>query len=142
MQTLTVYYVGESKDLDKNAYFGHLFGAKSYKESEEYFPKNLKTVIVRDCEEIAFNAFYGCSLTELRVPFLGNTNGENSYLGYVFGAETKEDNVAFVPQTLKKVVLSDGATVGVGAFMGCNHLEEVVLPADMTEVCDNTFDVI
>ena len=91
------------------------------------------------------------ALKEIKLPFIGETATENSYMGYVFGETTATGTL--VPATLKtiaivnnpdvadnafkgfanvqKIVIGSLATIGKNAFQGCTNLS--VLNADGTD---------
>ena len=140
--TLTVYFVGESVSTEKNGYLGHLFGARAYNDNATFVPESLKNVIVKECDAIGFGAFYGCNLEELTVPFVGNElNGvKNTHFGYIFGATSEENNATYVPETLKKVVVTDATVIANNAFKGCKYIEEIVLPVGVVSIGGNAFE--
>ena len=91
---------------------------------------------------IDFGAFEGCSgLTEMVLPFAGeNLDGEeNTHFGYIFGAETWEENVEFVPQSLTKVTLTAATQIKARDFSVCKSLTEIVLPDTLKTIGDAAF---
>lgn len=84
----------------------------------------------------------GCGrLESLTLPFPGGSaDGENSYLGYLFGAEHYTLSEGFLPSALMRVELSEGITsVPANAFYECSRLREVVLPATVTNIQHRAF---
>ena len=91
---------------------------------------------------MGFAAFSGCTnLVSLTLPFVGMRDDAwgSGWFGQIFGAETYEDNAAFVPDGLKSVTLTGGAIIGANAFSGCAGLTAVSLPGTLTEIKDNAF---
>ena len=71
----------------------------------------------------------GCtSLKTLRTPVLGQDREGKSYLGYLFGAESYEDNPLKVPPSLKNLSLgASGGELPDFALYDCNDLAVVLL---------------
>ena len=86
--------------------------------------------------EIGLGALEGClSLRNLVLPFVGGTQNENSYLGYIFGATNPTFSLDFYPNALRKVSILSGCTqLGDYAFYNCQSLRTVVLPEGITTV--------
>lgn len=81
-------------------------------------------------ESVGQGAFAGCSsLTVASLPFVGGGAEENTFLGYIFGAENHEQNGACVPASLREVTVTGGG-VPEYAFYGCVSLVSVSLPED------------
>lgn len=103
-------------------------------------------------------AFEGCAaITSITLPFIGSQVGSannTDTFDYIFNGS--------VPETLKKVTITnetnvpenafkdlsniehikinDGIkTIGAGAFDGCASLCEFIIPDGIVEICDNTF---
>jgi len=104
------------------------------------------------------------SLTELRLPFIGGSAYENTYLSYLFGADSYRANhfsfaaeiqlnalvkvdedysALLIPQTLTKVVITGTPRViPEGAFYHAMSLEKVVFldPDELYAVGDSAFE--
>ncbi len=81
------------------------------------------------------------SLHRLTLPFIGGSRTENTYLAYLFGAETPEFARGFYPPKLTDVTLLEGAqALGSYAFFSCTSLTEVTLPEGLTEIGLRAFD--
>ena len=96
----------------------------------------VRAVFVPDSvESIGQGAFEGCDdLATLRLPFIGD-GGENSFLGYIFGAKSYDENAVKVPALLDMLLLGDGvSSVKENAFRGCKTLSAVILPEDLGEI--------
>lgn len=68
LKSISLPFIGETATT--NHYLGHIFGASSYNENNDYVPITLKEVkILYGCTIIANNAFYNCkSLTKIIIP--------------------------------------------------------------------------
>ena len=104
------------------------------------------------------------SLSELRLPFVGGSAHENTFLAYLFGADSYRDNhfsfqaevgynaltkvnedysALLIPQTLTKVVVTGTpGTIAEGAFYHAMSLEKVVFldPYELYAVGDSAFE--
>ncbi|MBE6703331.1 MAG: leucine-rich repeat domain-containing protein [Ruminococcaceae bacterium] len=92
-------------------------------------PNTLKTV--------GRGAFQNCtSLSTLTIPFAGaSADGNGStHFGYIFGAESVEENNLSLPSTLKMVTLNGTTPVADNAFRGCAELETVTIGAGVPTV--------
>ena len=99
--------------------------------------------ISNSVESIDFGAFTGCSkLLELKLPFVGasHTDTENSYLGYIFGANSYSKNKNFVPGNLRKVTVTDATTIGFRAFYDCTSIAEISIPDSVTFIDAYAFE--
>ncbi len=124
-------------------------------------------------EYIAFSAFEGCNaLEQMTLPMsaartaevAGEDKPKTEYMhfGYIFGAETPEQNAEFVPASLEtvniigfrqvtdksfagcqmsSVVMSGGVNViGEGAFKDCDKLASVEIAPSASEIGDGAFE--
>ena len=113
---------------------------------------------------IGLGAFQGCaSLSSVTVPFVGGSSGENTFFGYIFGAENAQYTAGFLPAYLRRVTVLDTCTslgdyafyecssiqtvtlsqgittIGVRAFERCTSLTSVNLPASLRHIRENAF---
>ena len=142
IENISLPFVGRAPNGTTNTHFGYIFGASNYEENADYIPSGLKSVTISGEYQIVKGAFYGCnSLESLTIPFIGATlNGtENTHLGYIFGADTMYDNLNYVPQSLKTVVISGANTIGKGAFYECESLTKVDILGDVYNIGDYAF---
>lgn len=97
-------------------------------------------VIVPDTvTSIARGAFSGCKrIQRLSVPFAGGSEGEHTYIGYVFGAGSPEQNINFLPESLEELTVG-GSTVHERAFLGCERLKSITFTEAVT-VESSAFD--
>ena len=88
--------------------------------------------------KIEKNAFNACNNIEtIRIPFIGDSKTSynsgikkaNTLFGYIFGAESYENQKAYVPMNLHKVIISDEVVnIQSYAFYGCKQITEIILP--------------
>ena len=92
--------------------------------------------------EIGFGAFQNCTdLRILTLPFVGFSKAENTYLGYVFGAEVPDFAKGYYPGRFQEVVLLEGCTaLGDYAFFECETLRGVTLPNGIESIGVRAFD--
>lgn len=83
---------------------------------------------------IGRSAFSGCSgLTSITIPFVGEKmdgTGETSF-DHIFGIG--------VPDSLKEVVITGGASIGDWAFSGCSGLKSITIPDSVTSIGEYAF---
>lgn len=85
---------------------------------------------------IGFAALRDCrSLMSLSLPFIGETVEKNTFLGYLFGAETPTFASGFYPPFLQTLVLSEGCSaLPAFALFECRSLQSLILPSTLTSV--------
>ena len=100
----------------------------------------------KNTQSIGFAAFAGCnSITSLTLPFIGSTASEfdkYSHFGYIFGAETYQDNASFIPQKLTTVsILSTPYEIEIraNAFYGCNTITNISIPKHVVSIGKGAF---
>ncbi len=154
LESITLPYVGTSE----HAHFGYVFGA----DDNSLVPQSLKSVTVTggtsiasgafaDCanitgialpasiQSIGLGAFRGCAaLEEIALPFIGN-GATQKHLGYVFGAETADQNAEFVPASLTSIAVLGGTAVAENAFANCYHIQNITLPTGIKDIGQNAF---
>lgn len=96
-----------------------------------YLPNNI--------EYIGLGAFSGWNnLQEITLPFIGSqrqlSSSYSSNFGWIFGAESDDDNSYYVPSNLKSVVITDALKIYNDAFSGCQYLESIVIFGSATSV--------
>ena len=94
---------------------------------------NLTSIVVaNNVSEIGTEVFSDCKkLQELEIPFLGQTetDADNCFLGYLFGATDASYNVQDVPRSLRTVKIFKGK-LNEDSFLSCRDLAIVHLPAN------------
>lgn len=116
-------------------------GASAYEECSSID----KLTVPKSVKEIGQRAFRGCaSLEEVTLPFIGIQRGVTDKMshvfGYIFGGDSyssettipqryKEGNVYYyhIPQTIRKVTITDETIVPYGAFDGCSFIDEIII---------------
>ncbi len=97
---------------------------------------------VSDISAAGFGALEGCkSLTSIELPFVGD-GGDNTHFGYIFGAETYDDNAECVPASLKTVTVKGGNRVDDCAFKNCKTLGEVLFDNDTATETDGVDELV
>lgn len=104
---------------------------------------SLKEIEIPDSVEyIGSAALHGClSLENLTLPFMGSSSktNDNSYLGYIFGANSYLLNFTFVPKSLKKITITQSTSINECAFKSCKYIETIVLSDKITSIYDYAF---
>ena len=149
---LTIPFVGETLQGQKNSCFGYIFGAYLYSYNDRYVPDTLKTVIIsevatsigeyafQDCSSlnsvifdknsqlfsIGNYAFYGCSgLTSIEIPSSVTSIGRYAFSGC---------------SSLTSIEIPSGVTsIGNSAFSGCSSLTSIEIPGGVTSIDYFTF---
>ncbi len=101
-----------------------------------------RVVLSERLERIELGAFLGCvDLRSMTLPFVGGSRIENTYLGYLFGAEVPDFSKGFYPSYLSEIVLLDGCTsLGNYAFFECSALSSVTLPEGLSSIGVRAFE--
>ena len=119
---------------------------------------------------IGYVAFKGCnSLTEITLPFIGEYDGINGYaynnvFGYIFGYVKKipaeqipigcvyqyqerldewpyyNTYYYYIPASLRKVTITNTATIPCNAFKNCSFIENLTLPDNVTSISGDSID--
>lgn len=90
---------------------------------------NIRSIYVPDTvKTIGQGAFKECSMLQLvRLPFIGD-GGENTHVGYVFGADKYDENALNIPTSLEMIVIGEGEdAIAERAFYGVKSVEAIVL---------------
>ncbi len=90
--------------------------------------------------EIAKGALFECEgLNNVTLGGFGESE-ENSFLGYIFGADSPDYNDEFVPVSLRSVTLADTCTsIPDRAFTSCKYITSVNLPDTALRVGTRAF---
>jgi len=139
--SLTIPFVGDVRGVRTipayNKKLSYIFGSST-------MPTNLKKLVITD--ETRF--YEGClsyanndKLEELTLPFVGQREGaywsSSAHFGYVFGAESYENNVSVVPASLKKVTITKDSVIGSYAFYGCSGINQIIVDGDTLKTIRN-----
>ena len=119
---------------------------------------------------IGYVALNGCnSLTEITLPFIGEYDGIKGYaynnvFGYIFGYVKKipADQIPvgcvyqyqerldewpyyntyyyYIPASLRKVTITNTATIPCNAFKNCSFIESLILPDNVTSISGDSID--
>lgn len=93
-------------------------------------------------EQVGFGALQGCAaLSSVTLPFVGGSQTENTYFGYVFGAAEPDFTAGYIPAYLRTVTLLDTCkSLENYAFFECSSLRTVVLPKQLTSIGVRAFE--
>lgn len=123
------------------------------------------SVVVPDSvTSIGAGAFYGCnSLEEITLPFIGSSENTILPLGYIFGSTSGEGTPKtsegkgytyqslyggalsssaayyYIPESLRKVIITKDTSVHGYSFYNCDMLEIVQLPNDVRNISNYAF---
>ena len=108
-----------------------------------YECKSLNSITIpNSVTEIGFGAFKGCTgLEKITLPFVGATkDGDtNMHFGYIFGADSYNENSTCVPSSLKTVTITGGITIDRYAFYDCANIQSIIIPDSVTEIGSGAF---
>jgi hypothetical protein len=120
------------------------------------------SVVVPDSvTSIGTGAFYGCnSLVEITLPFIGSSENTNFPLGYIFGSTSGEGTSKtsenkgytyqavsngynnccyYIPESLRKVIITKDTHVQAHSFYNCDLIEIVVLSENVSRLGSYAF---
>ena len=96
---------------------------------------SLYSIDITKADSIGLGALYSTdSLYSLSSKFVGGSENENRYIGYIFGAETADFNDEFVSKSLRSVTLTNTASIPDRAFASCAYITEISIPEGVTEI--------
>ncbi len=105
--------------------------------------ESLETIVIPDTITVMEKGiFSGCiNLVDMTVPFIGysETDTENAYLGYMFGAFEYKVNGSYVPVSLQTVTVTRDADIREGAFYDCGSITAINLMGNPRYIGDNAF---
>ena len=101
----------------------------------------IEIIIPNSVISISQNALQGCTnLTSLTVPFIGQNNSMNAYIGYWFGARSSSDSKDYIPQSLTNITITNATKIHSRAFFMCKNITNVFLNDGITSIDDAAFD--
>ena len=109
---------------------------------ESFAQSNVRAVFVPDSvKAIGKGAFEDCkSLSTLRVPFIGDGEGDNNG-GVIFGADDTISNGIKVPGALKMLILGEGELeVSASSLAYFKSLEAIILPSSLQKIGQFAFN--
>ena len=141
-----VRFAGESVELGEFAFYGcsdlvyvdmetaNKISAYAFGECSSLYEANCGT-----CQVIEKSAFYGCkALNKITLSRIGE--GENDYLGYIFGADSIEYSAQYVPASLRTVeIIGPCKTVGARSFAECKYITNVILHEGIQKIDTRAF---
>ena len=149
LTSITIPFVGATKDGTQNTHFGYIFGASSYSYNADYVPEGLKEVIIEGGTSIGDYAFYNCSgLTNVTIPDSVTNIGHKAFNGCsrltsltIPDSLTSIGDSAFYNcSSLTSITIPDSVTsIGDKAFYNCSGLTCIAIPDGVTSIGDSTF---
>ena len=126
LTSITLPFVGASKNGTSNIHFGYIFGASSYSYNDEYVPSSLRTVIITGGTSIGEYAFYKCSnLMNTAIPDSVTSIGDSAFYGC---------------SSLTSITIPDSVTsIGDYAFYGCSSLTNITIGNGVASIGSNVF---
>ena len=114
LTSITIPFVGATKDGTSDTRLGYIFGASSYSDNDDYVPISLQTVIITGGASIGNLAFEGCSnLTSVAI-----SNSVTSIGGGAFSGCS----------SLISITIPNSVTyIGNSAFAGCRALMSILV---------------
>jgi hypothetical protein len=104
---------------------------------------SLKSVNIPGSVTNAQNWFANCqSLESIAIPFTVKKSAtNNARFEYFFGggAVNSTTDGAYMPRTLKTVIITGGTVIPIYAFKDCRFLENITLPDSITSIQANAF---
>lgn len=100
-----------------------------------------EVVVPSKVDYVGRGAFQNCNIHEITLPFVGeySDGSGNTFLGHVFGTNEWNGQYDWIPSNLSTVVLTGGASIGMGAFSDCENLSVITLPEELTSVGNAAF---
>lgn len=101
---------------------------------------SLYSVDMSDADSIGLGALYSTnSLYSLSAKFIGGSEQDNRYIGYIFGAETADFNDEYVSKSLRSVTLTDTESIPDRAFASCGYITDISIPEGVKTIGTRAF---
>ncbi len=149
LTSITIPFVGATKNETSNTHFGYIFGASHYGENDSYVPASLREVVITGGTSIGGWAFWGCSgLTSVTIGNGVTSIGDSAFrdcdglTSVTIGNDvTSIGNSAFEGCTgLTSITIPNSVTsIGSYAFYGCSDLTSVTIPNSVTSIGSYAF---
>ena len=127
LTSITLPFVGATKEGTSNTHFGYIFGASSYSYHDDYVPTSLKTVVITGGTRIGSSAFRDCSsLTSITIS----------------SSVTSIGDYAFYCCSLTSITIPSSVTsIGWRAFYKCSSLSSVTFGdnSQLTSIGEEAF---
>lgn len=110
-----------------------------------YKCSGLKDIVVPDSvKKIGRAAFRGCNkLQSITLPFVGETLDKTKTgitpFSFIFGGTVPSTDYDYVPESLKKVVITKDDKIYGHAFYHCNFIESIALASSVKSIGDYSF---
>ncbi|MCR4911439.1 MAG: leucine-rich repeat domain-containing protein [Bacilli bacterium] len=150
LESLTVPFIGASKDDEETCFLKYFFGSDTYNNNHVRIPGTLTTVTVLEgCTRIGAHAFHQAyNLTTINLPSTIKFIGESAFY-YCSALEsisipsgvTSIGEAAFsYCSALASIVIPESVTsIGKAAFNRCSSLATITLPSNLTYLGDGAF---
>ncbi len=87
-----------------------------------------------------FGSLEGTSLSYIRLTKIGSADGENTHIGYIFGAETYLENATKLPASLKSIGYYGTESIDDYAFYGAKYVKAIDISASVAEIGASAFE--
>lgn len=105
--------------------------------------KTVVEIVVPDyVTNIKHGAFEDCnSIKSITLPFVGEASKDSNsvYFGWIFGAYNSSPQWAYVPESLKRVVITNTTSIGKHAFSDCRNITSITISESVTFIDSYAF---
>ena len=149
LTSITIPFLGATKNGTTNTHFGYIFGASSESDGSSYIPSSLKEVIITGGNRIYSGTFLGCSnLTSITIPESVTSIGESAFSGCSsLTSITIPESVISIGESafyncsnLRNITIPESVTsIGRSAFSECSSLTSITIPESVTSIGESAF---